>query len=191
LIKIIRAAACRTMPWKNGAGSTTEIAIAPAGAGLDQFDWRVSRAEIAVDGPFSMFPGIDRTLALLEGDGVQLTIDGLATELTLSSPPFSFTGDGAAVAVLRNGPVEDLNVMTRRGRCRHRLRRFASTERFEFEGGGTTSLIYCQRGSAVIETPLGNFELDAEDSLLSEHSPPVRWMVRTHGRSIHFGVEFW
>ena len=49
-------------PWKNGGGCTTEIAIAPPGASLDAFEWRISLATIAASGPFSAFPGVDRTL---------------------------------------------------------------------------------------------------------------------------------
>ena len=64
-MKIIRARDCRTTPWKNGGGSTTEIAVEPSGASLDTFAWRISVARVAADGPFSEFPGIDRTLAVL------------------------------------------------------------------------------------------------------------------------------
>ena len=50
------------MPWKNGGGETAEIAVSPPGAALDDFDWRLSMARVETDGPFSAFPGIDRTL---------------------------------------------------------------------------------------------------------------------------------
>ena len=46
----------------------------PEGASLDTFDWRISMARVASDGPFSEFPGIDRTLAVVEGSGMVLTI---------------------------------------------------------------------------------------------------------------------
>ena len=63
----------RTMPWKNGAGSTTELVIEPPGATLaGGFHWRVSMATVAESGPFSSFPGYDRTLLLLEGQGLEL-----------------------------------------------------------------------------------------------------------------------
>jgi len=61
-MKILRSADHKRMPWKNGGGETVEIAISPQGAGLADFDWRVSMATVASDGPFSVFPGIDRTL---------------------------------------------------------------------------------------------------------------------------------
>jgi environmental stress-induced protein Ves len=66
-VKVVCASECRTTAWKNGGGSTTEIAVAPMGASLDDFDWRVSMARVASDGPFSEFAGIDRTLDILKG----------------------------------------------------------------------------------------------------------------------------
>jgi len=108
-------------PWKNGGGTTREIAAFPADAGLDAFDWRVSIAEVASDGPFSPFPGIDRTLTLLTGDGILLRVDGTETRLIPGSAPFAFAGDKPAGATLLGGPVTDLNVMTRRGRITHRV----------------------------------------------------------------------
>ena len=61
-MRILRAPDYRVMPWKNGGGTTTEVAVSPEGAGLDHFDWRISMARVEQDGPFSTFPGIDRTL---------------------------------------------------------------------------------------------------------------------------------
>ena len=53
------------MPWKNGGGETLELAIAPAGAGLEDFAWRISSARVGAAGPFSACAGVDRSLALL------------------------------------------------------------------------------------------------------------------------------
>lgn len=54
-----------SMPWKNGGGVTTEIIVHPAKAPMADFDWRISMANVAQDGPFSIFPGVDRTLCIL------------------------------------------------------------------------------------------------------------------------------
>lgn len=122
-MRILRAADHKVMPWKNGAGSTTEIAVSPAGAGLDTFDWRVSMASVVEDGAFSAFPGIERTLAVLEGEGLVLEVEGRAPQTVLKDGvPASFPGDAPTRARLLGGPVVDLNVMTRRGRYAHRLR---------------------------------------------------------------------
>ena len=71
-MRLIRSKSYRRMPWKNGGGETTEIAVSPQNASLEAFDWRVSMARVESDGPFSAFPGIDRTLAVLEGQGIEL-----------------------------------------------------------------------------------------------------------------------
>lgn len=70
--KVLRANAYARMPWKNGGGETREIAIFPPAANLDTLDWRISMAVVAQDGPFSSFPGIDRTLCVIEGAGMEL-----------------------------------------------------------------------------------------------------------------------
>lgn len=112
------------MPWKNGGGETVEIAIAPPDAGIDAFDWRVSMATIAADGVFSTFTGIDRTLCILEGAGIALTLaDRQPRMIDRTSAPFAFSGDHPASASLVNGRVTDFNVMTRRSRYRHAVRR--------------------------------------------------------------------
>ncbi|RLK44287.1 HutD/Ves family protein [Cupriavidus plantarum] len=113
------------MPWKNGGGTTREIAVSPAGAGMDDFAWRISVADIAADGPFSAFAGIDRQIVLLDGAGVVLRSreerareDGFVHRLDRMGEPFAFAGDVAVDATLIDGPTRDFNVMTRRGRCR-------------------------------------------------------------------------
>jgi environmental stress-induced protein Ves len=123
-LQIIRANSCRVTPWKNGGGSTTEIAAEPLGASLDTFDWRISMARVASDGPFSEFPGIDRTLAVVTGHGLALTIGDAAPMMCgCESEPVTFAGDIATSAKLTLGAITDLNVMTRRQRYIHQMRR--------------------------------------------------------------------
>lgn len=105
------------MAWKNGGGVTREIVREPAGASLDDFDWRVSVADIAAAGPFSRFVGADRHLLLLEGDGVNLTSDeaGLDVNLLSDDTVLAFSGDVDMDSQLLGGAVRDFNVMTKRG----------------------------------------------------------------------------
>jgi environmental stress-induced protein Ves len=143
-VKIVRASECRTTAWKNGGGSTMEIAVAPAGASLDDFDWRVSMARVASDGPFSEFAGIDRTLAILKGDGLTLTIgDAAPVVLDQNSEPIHFPGDTPTSARLLAGEIIDLNVMTRRGRFEHRLRRIREPIRCDFDGCDIALAVAC------------------------------------------------
>lgn len=112
------AAAHRTMPWANGGGTTAEIAIFPPGAAIAarDFDWRISRARVEVDGPFSALAGYDRILTLTSGAGMTLQgPDGLRFVLDRAGDQASFPGEWPIGAHLHGGDIEDLNVMVRRG----------------------------------------------------------------------------
>lgn len=121
LMQVLPGSGYRRVPWRNGAGETAEIVLHPADATADAFDWRVSMAPVVADGPFSRFPGIDRILTVIEGDGLALAIDG-APPVTLGREPFAFSGDLPCEARLAAGPIVDLNVMTRRGVWRAEVR---------------------------------------------------------------------
>ena len=143
-MKIIRASECRTTAWKNSGGYTTEIAVAPAGASLDHFDWRVSMARVASEGPFSEFAGIDRTLAVVAGGGLSLTIgDAAPVVLDPSSDPIGFVGDTPTSARLAAGAITDLNVMTRRGRFAHRLVRVREPRHCDFNDNDLALVVAC------------------------------------------------
>lgn len=109
--------------WRNGGGETREIVSQPAGA---DFNWRASIATIAQSGPFSLFPGIDRSITLLAGDGVRLFSEGLIDHsLARIGEPFAFPGDVALHATLRGGASQDFNIMVRRGRWAANVQRLA------------------------------------------------------------------
>lgn len=127
--RLLRNSDHRRMPWKNGGGETVEVIVHPEGASLSDFGWRVSMASVASDGPFSVFPGIDRTLAVLSGDGMALSIEGLGDKLlTPVCAPLAFPADAPTTARLTGGPITDLNVMTRRGAFRHSLTHHVAEE---------------------------------------------------------------
>jgi hypothetical protein len=115
-MRLLRAADRQATPWKNGGGVTREVAVWPPGAGFGDFDWRVSMAEVTADGPFSVFPGVDRVLAVLDGR-FRLAVAGLEpADLTPASAPLKFPGDVPAFAELLTPKARDLNVMVRRGK---------------------------------------------------------------------------
>lgn len=99
-------------PWANGGGITYEVLKSPAD--VADFDWRLSVAEVAAEGPFSYFPGIDRTLVLLNGS-MQVVIDGVVHDVE-PFVPLAFAGESAGHALLNHGPTMDFNIMVRRGR---------------------------------------------------------------------------
>ncbi|RWR04442.1 HutD family protein [Sinirhodobacter populi] len=115
-MRILPAAGYRAMPWKNGGGVTREILALPTPG---DWDIRLSMATVATDGPFSVFPGIDRTLTVLAGDPMELTVAGAPAVRLAPGQPFAFPGDAETGSRLTGGTVTDFNVMTRRGRIRH------------------------------------------------------------------------
>ncbi|MBN8943415.1 MAG: HutD family protein [Rhizobiales bacterium] len=148
---VIRSRDYRRMPWKNGGGETTEIIVQPTGASLDDFDWRVSMARVGSSGPFSAFPSVDRTLCILSGRGIDLTIAGRgAVRLDRDAAPLSFPGDVPAGADLVDGPVEDLNAMTRRGRFRHVLTRVALDRPTQLPRAGEVMLVLFRGAGAAL-----------------------------------------
>jgi len=107
------------VPWKNGGGVTRELACFPPRASFDDFIWRVSIADVHASGPFSSFPGIDRVITLLDGDGMRLEFaDGKVHALTDPLVPFVFAGEAQLHAALAGAPSRDFNLMLRRDRAR-------------------------------------------------------------------------
>jgi len=110
----IRTADIPAMPWKNGGGVTREIATGPSPAPDRAWGWRVSIAEVAQDGPFSIFPETDRVIVVIDGAGMDLVRpDG--TILALEPlQPVPFAGEEPLDGRLRGAAVRDLNVMVLR-----------------------------------------------------------------------------
>eukprot|EP01037_Dinobryon_pediforme_P015242 gene15242-15388_t len=130
--------------WKNGGGETAEIAISPAGASLDAFDWRISMATVASSGPFSCFPEIDRTLCVLSPGSLKLDFGQNAFTLDAASEPLAFAADVPVIARLTGTAVTDLNVMTRRGRFRHHISKMQIDDKIHFVPQGAAQLIFAQ-----------------------------------------------
>ena len=165
-IRQLKASQFRAMAWKNGGGQTIEIAVSPQGAGLDDFDWRISMARVERDGPFSAFNGVDRTLAVLSGDGLQLSIGrGPAVEITDGSPPLAFDGGAVTHGELRGGPVLDLNLMTRRNRFRHRMTRINLDRPLAFTVTASQTLLLAPEGGVEVEAATVRHRLEPLDVL--------------------------
>ncbi len=97
--------------WKNGRGTTTELWRVERDGTLLV---RLSRAAVVEDGPFSVFPGIERNLTVLSGPGFRLTGEGLDVRCT-PLVPVAFPGDVDVMASETGGlHSDDFNVMTAR-----------------------------------------------------------------------------
>jgi hypothetical protein len=181
--RLLPYAALEASPWKNGGGSTTQIAVAPHGASIDDFDWRVSLATIAQDGPFSVFEGVDRTLALVEGKGVLLDIDGHKAILDSSAPVVEFRGESRVGALLVDGATRDFNVMTRRSACTHQVGRRILNGPSEFAPRGDVTLLFLLEGDGLeLRNGDERISLVRLDSVVFDG--PSRWTLDAGGAAV-------
>lgn len=112
---IIRVDDCLPQRWKNGLGSTREIAAHTSAESPSDFIWRASLAEVDSSAPFSCFPGIDRHIVLLDGAGFSMVLDRDRTHpLTTPFEPFAFPGETKVAVQLAGGACHDFNLMVRR-----------------------------------------------------------------------------
>ena len=165
MISILRAADRIAAPWKNGGGMTCEVAIRPPGSSFDDFDWRVSIAEVRDAGPFSRFENIDRTLVILSGR-LALTFEDKVVELDAASASLSFRGEATCSGAPIDGAVTDLNVMTRRGKARAQVATIANDTHSE---SLRTSLLVA-RDEAMVRCDNRAFSLLPLDALLIEEA---------------------
>ena len=114
----LRAEDVRRVPWKNGRGVTEELALWPHDASFERgdFDARISLSSVNEPGPFSPFPGFDRLLIVTRGAGLRLAHGGdVPPEDVARLRPHAFQGEWPTRAELPYGPVDDFNVIVRRG----------------------------------------------------------------------------
>ncbi|WP_330334038.1 HutD family protein [Streptomyces sp. NBC_00536] len=166
-VRILRAADRTAEAWKNGGGVTRQIAAGACGSGTGSgtgpgsgtapgsasgdFGWRVSLAEVAADGPFSVFPGVDRTLTLAEGAGMDLTVDGVPRLVDERYAPQRFPGDAATGCRLLAGPVVNFNVMYRRDTTRAEVAVVRGDLALTAPPGGGALLVVSLAGPVSVE----------------------------------------
>jgi environmental stress-induced protein Ves len=174
------------MPWKNGLGTTTELAVDPKGAGIDAFAWRVSIADLGASGPFSRFPGYDRILVQIEGEPMTLAHEGGAEQRLALLVPYRFAGEVATHGTLGAGPARDFNVMVRRERARADLvvRVCAAGESVVGRGDDAeTRMVFVLRGSmsgAGIEVAAGEMVIappGAEIALVAKDEGATAFVI--------------
>lgn len=138
-MRIIRPGDFTTQKWKNGGGVTHEIARAEDAGG---FLWRLSLAEVASDGPFSAFPGLERILTVIHGAGLILdTPGGPIAAHPLN--PVRFSGDLPVHGRLIDGTVRDLNLIFDPARIGGEVRLVDDTNPLTT---GAAGALYCLTG---------------------------------------------
>lgn len=147
--RLLRAADYPRMPWKNGAGSTLEIAR-DAGDGLDGFGWRLSIADVGESGGFSAFVGYQRVITVLEGAGMQLEVDGERSRALTALDAFAFNGGSAVHCELIDGPIRDFNLIYSPKRYAARLQWLRVEGEIKLFSAASTVLLFAAEGGVSL-----------------------------------------
>lgn len=179
--------------WKNQFGWTREIHRHPEGAA--DWQWRVSIAEIDHDAPFSAFPGCDRELVLLAGEGMRLVFDDAEGGTVTLNPPHDrvrFAGERELHAELVDGPTHDFNLMWKRDAVQATLlhRPLVGPMVF-FAEPGVTWLIHVMEGHARFKDLARPLNLAQHDSvlLLPDAEGPARLILEGGGELLLAKME--
>jgi len=176
--RVVPANEYRRQRWRNGLGWTREI-HAQSTAGGDDWDWRLSIAEIEQDAPFSAFPGVDRELVLLHGNGLRLHFDD--GENRLLEPPHGrlrFAGERAVTSELVDGTTHDFNLMWRRDAiAAELLHRPLVGPMVFFAEAGTTWALHLLAGEAHFNADCGLPRLHGGDTALLSECLRTRFLL--------------
>lgn len=190
-MRLLRASEHKAMPWKNGLGVTHEVALSASPVDGAQFLWRVSLATIKGSGPFSTFPGIDRSIVALKGNTVKLVVDGNpSTELVALGTPFSFSGEAIVEAINDGGGTTDLNIMTLRDHAKHVMKRLDLANVKTVTGKHDVSIIvFTEPTQYAIEDRA--FQADALDALVDiGFGDTVRFGTENTAVAYLIGIDF-
>lgn len=154
----------KTIPWKNGLGETTELAINEDG-NLENFDWRLSIATVTQDGVFSDFSGYSRNLVLISGQGIHLQhdskkIDQLDKLLDMAS----FDGGCKTVGKLTSGAIKDFNIMTKTSIYQAQVERYINEQSIVLDVN-SQYFVYSLSQMTKVTTNKQTIELPAEHLL--------------------------
>jgi environmental stress-induced protein Ves len=176
----VRRSEWKAVPWKNGQGITHELFRLPEEG---PFTLRLSAAVVSSDSPFSSFPGIDRTITLLEGHGFELRREDGVTALVAGAMPFSFHGEDRWSCRLLQGPVLDFNVMVDRSVWRATVHVSESTWRTPARN---VALLALQDGVRAGDETLGLHDLlvPTESVSLRGRCLVVQWGVGREGERV-------
>lgn len=98
----------------------------------NNFLWRLSNARIEAENQFSQFPGFDRKLAILEGDGLVLNGKTLG-----ASQVFQFSGEETIQCRLKGSVVEDIGVIYKRDsiKCKMTFEKIETSFKWDLGNG--------------------------------------------------------
>lgn len=156
--------------WKNGLGEARQVASGPGHR--DAFEWQVSIARMTGKLPFSEYPGIDRSLCIIGGEGLLIASPFRTLTLTSESDPLHFPGEEPIVgATMGSVEMVDFNVLTKRGVLGHRTRRLRVSQAAQVHLARSVTIIFSHSGTLGVSCNGARAELHAFDTALLRGGP--------------------
>ncbi|MBG5883998.1 HutD family protein [Providencia alcalifaciens] len=167
MIQKLTAQDYKKMPWKNGQGFTLELARSH-GEGLENFDWRVSIADVKSAGSFSFFPNKQRIIGVLEGTGIVLQIDKNSPVSLLQKQFHAFNGESDVYAELINEAIRDFNLIYNPEKYSARLQWVSCESANSWISNGNCVLIFNLQGKLELQVDGQHSVLNDFETLLVE-----------------------
>jgi len=192
-MQILTRSGFRRQPWKNGQGTTWEIARSPSEG---DFAWRLSLAEISTSCPFSSFEAVERTILRVGGGPMTLRFDdGTTHRLEPLFAPFKFRGESNVWCELGESAAHDLNLMVRDSRARYEAQTLRFNESLSLVCRSGETVLAFLGGSAMVcggssnpasLAPWDVIRLDGEETALIQVASPASSGVAFVARLAHF-----
>jgi len=157
-VRIQRSSEHIPMPWANGRGTSYEIVSDRNEAG--EWTWRLAMAPVNEDGPFSRIECVNRSLAVVEGAGMLLSVDRKKLQC-LPMQVVRFRGDAVTEAALTDGPIMDINLMVRRKEAEGEMAMVSDAGLLN-----GVSIVVAVGGSAQVNSGDSTINLERHDTVL-------------------------
>lgn len=165
MITLLDPAGYLRTPWKNGGGTTVDIAFSGD-------VWRFGRTPIVQPGPFSDYTGYDRVQVLVSGSG--LVLETPQGEIDVRQPfrPVHFKGEAKIVSRLEAGPVEVVNLIGTRALVKVDIAILDEDRTLILQPG--THIAYSPHGDATVAVQGAERKLASDYALRLDITVPVR-----------------
>lgn len=165
MITLLDPASYLRTPWKNGGGTTVDIAFSGD-------VWRFGRTPIVQPGPFSDYTGFDRVQVLVAGSGLVLMTPQGEIDVRQPFRPVRFAGETQIVSQLEAGPVEVVNLIGLRSQVKIDIAILDEDHTLHLEPG--THIAYNPHGDSTIAVQGDERKLAADHALRLDVTGPTR-----------------
>ena len=172
--------------WKNGLGTTYDIALFPTDANHTSFELRFALSPIVEDNVFSAFPGVERVITPIEGGALRLEFDDTAAELALFT---SLRFDSALTPMGKptHGSIKVINVMARRNSWN--IRSCEVTDQGEHETQHGELLFLFALDNCSVQSGDEEVSLAKHDAVLATGATHVSITAPTTTKLLHAHIQ--